>query len=43
MEVMGFILGAAGMVFALSALAKISRLQRQLIAAGVLGNQPKAP
>jgi hypothetical protein len=42
MEVMGFILGAAALVFALSALAKISKLQNQLSAAGVLGNRSKA-
>jgi hypothetical protein len=41
MEVMGFILGAAGLVFALSALAKISKLQRQLSAAGILGSEHK--
>ena len=39
MEVMGFTLGAAGLVFALSALAKISKLQSQLRAAGVLGKE----
>ena len=42
MEIMGFILGAAALVFALSALAKISKLQSQLNAAGVLGNKHEA-
>ena len=42
MDVMGFILGAAGLVFALGALAKVSELQSQLRAAGVLGDKHKA-
>jgi hypothetical protein len=42
MEVMGLGLAAAALVFALSALAKISRLQSQLEAAGVLAGQRKA-
>lgn len=42
MGFMGFIVGATALVFALSALAKISKLQRQLSAAGVLANQREA-
>jgi len=42
MEVIGFIFGSAGLSFALLAWAKIAKLESQLSAAGVLGNQHKA-
>jgi hypothetical protein len=42
MAVMGLGLAAAALVFALSALEKISKLQKQLKAAGVLADQPEA-
>jgi hypothetical protein len=42
MEIMGFIFGAAGLAFALSALARLSKLESQLSAAGVLGKRHEA-
>jgi hypothetical protein len=42
MAVMSLGLAAAALVFALSALEKISKLQRQLKAAGVLADQREA-
>jgi hypothetical protein len=42
MEVIGFIFGSAGLSLALLAWAKIAKLESQLSAAGVLGNQHKA-
>jgi hypothetical protein len=42
MELMGLGLAAAALVFALSALEKISKLKSQLKAAGVIADKDKA-